>query len=66
MMSWRLQQENLAVDDDNSVVFDVSSQQNVCRDDSHSVSSSLNEASVSLYHLHFVCFFKQLLYIHSR
>jgi len=33
----------LATDDDNAIVFDVSTQQNVWRDDSHGVSSSLSD-----------------------
>jgi len=37
------QEESLATDDENSVMFDVSSQQNVWPDDSQSISSSLIE-----------------------
>jgi len=43
---WCRQEESLATDDENSVVFDVSSQQNVWRDDSHSVSSTLTEVAI--------------------
>jgi len=40
MLRWRQQEESSSTDNENSVVFDVSSQQNVWRDDSHSISSS--------------------------
>ena len=44
MVLWQHgQEESSAADDENAVLFDVSSQQNVWPDDSHGVSSSLNE-----------------------
>jgi len=38
----------LATDDDHAVLFDVSSQQNIWRDDTLGVSSSLNDVLYSL------------------
>jgi len=43
VMTLWVQEESLATDDDSAVLFDVSSQQNIWPDDSHSVSSSLNQ-----------------------